>query len=81
MAGAIYGTILVAGVLAASSDAGADVAGHRGLRLRDRPGLLAAAWADSLARRVTATRRGLEAFASRWPTSGRWCSRPYRRLG
>ena len=59
MAGAIYGTILVAGVLAASSDAGADVADTAVYVFATVLVFwLAHAWADSLARRVTATRRG-----------------------
>jgi hypothetical protein len=72
MAGAIYGTILVAGVLAASSDAGADVADTAVYVFTTVLVFwLAHAWADSLARRVTATRRGLKGFritlANQWP--------------
>jgi hypothetical protein len=72
LAGAIYGTILVAGVLAAASGKNADVA-DTALYVFATVLIfwLAHAWADSLARRVTATRRGLTGFritlANQWP--------------
>jgi hypothetical protein len=72
LAGAIYGTILVAGVLAATTADDAEV-GDTALYVFATVLVfwLAHAWADSLARRVTATRRGLKGFrttlANQWP--------------
>jgi hypothetical protein len=72
LAGAIYGTILVAGVLAATSAQDADVV-DSAIYVFSTVFVfwLAHAWADSLARRVTRTRTGLKGFrttlANQWP--------------
>ena len=72
LAGAIYGTILVAGVLAATSSDDASLVDTAAYVLSTVVVFwLAHAWADSLARRVTATRSGLKGFrttlANQWP--------------
>jgi hypothetical protein len=72
LAGAIYGTILVAGVLAATSSDDASLLDTAAYVLSTVLVFwLAHAWADSLARRVTATRSGLKGFrttlVNQWP--------------
>lgn len=72
LSGGIYGTILVAGVLAASSEKSPELADTAVYVLSTVLVFwLAHAWADSLARRVTQTRSGLRGFrttlANQWP--------------
>lgn len=72
LSGGIYGTILVAGVLAASSEKSPELTATAVYVLSTVVVFwLAHAWADSLARRVIQTRSGLRGFritlANQWP--------------
>lgn len=73
LSGAIYGTIIVAGILAATSTDDEPSLADTAIYVFSTVVVfwLAHAWADSLARRVVATRRGLRGFritlANQWP--------------